>query len=741
MMINKLLTECFLIKTNLWERPLFAYIFETNQGYGHAKIGRQLVFQLRRYHPDSQWAYCQKTKRLISNQDFSNAVLHQDCLALWQQENNAFESLYTIQQDAGQVLTEAEKGEFIVTQIAQDNRLINEIQQKILNPPPQKNQKAVLQIKRKVQFKSQLIDYQDKIFALLQISIHSEMNYLEKPSVFAAHHGLEALKGLYVENRFQPSSTKSVIQNILPQTLQTGRVSLIAKTKNDKMKTYLATASDTEPLVQVAYKSHPHALYDYALDALQLKPQFKDLERYSNQAASVRQKFFMNPHERMCFILAIAAHIHTRYACVHFEPVTEKPAHPLFFRAPQPVLGTIGQNQVVDLNKNYFELLSQYGCYARLPDAKIGEVRTVVLASGPFNKNLLSKMATGLQPFGIQLVSLDNFKLTYFDEKNASQLEEILQRCISEKVDLILAFIQPKQNQGDLAEEENNDADLFLSEDCYTHLKRLSIQNGIASQVINLASSHNQYILHNTLLGILAKLGHIPYVLNQPLDFVDCIVGLDIGREEKIRTTGSLSTVVATRLFNNHGLFLDYTIENIAIEGETISESVLNQFFNIKFFHNKRVLIHRDGRFRGNEKKHLNKIAMQLNAQFDFVEVVKANLTGMTHPRLYEFNTAQQRYSNPPRGTGFYLDKNRAILVTTPPMNTHATARSLLIEKDGSCSIEEAVRSVIMMTYLHYGSIRAPRLPVTLFASDKIAEMALKRMMPRTQQGHIQYWL
>lgn len=739
-MTNKLVTECFLIKTSLYAETLWAYLLETNQAYAHAKIGRQLVFQLRKQHPEAQWVYCEQTKRLISNQMFSDEILKEDCLIVWQQEQNTFESLRSLHQDFAQEVQETEKACFIVMQIEQNKTLAHQIQQLLLNAPLRKDEPNLLQIKRKVQFKFQSMCYQDKTFPLLQISLHSEIDYLDKPSVFAQRYGLAALKGLYVENRFQPSSTKSVIKKVSSLTLQTERQAMCAKSKNERMKKYLMTASESEPIVQVAYKSRPQFLYDYALDALRLKPQFKDLERYVSNASQIRQKFFIGPQERMRLILSIAELLHTHYPCLLCSPVSERPEHPLFFRIPQPIYGQIGQEQTIDLNKNYFDALSRYGCYTTLPEAKKGTVRTVILASGEFSKPILKKIKELLLPFGIQLESLPNLRLTYFDENNHEQLTSILQHCITEKVDLILAFIHPKKNPASF-QEEDDEVYSALSEDCYNLLKRLTIQNGIASQVINLGNSHNQYILHNTVLGILAKLGHVPYVLRQPLEFIDCIVGLDIGREEKERTKGSMSTVVATRIFSNNGLFLDYTIENIAIEGETISEQVLKQFFNTKFFQNKKVLIHRDGRFRGDEKKSLQKIAAQLNAQFNFVEVVKANLTGMTHPRLYEQDQNKKTYKNPPRGVGLYLDQNRAILVTTAPINNHVTARSLLIEKEGSCSLEEAIRSVMMMTYLHYGSIRAPRLPVTLFASDKIAGMALKRILPSQKNGQIQYWL
>ena len=45
------------------------------------------------------------------------------------------------------------------------------------------------------------------------------------------------------------------------------------------------------------------------------------------------------------------------------------------------------------------------------------------------------------------------------------------------------------------------------------------------------------------------------------------------------------------------------------------------------------------------------------------------------------------------------------------------------------------------MTLLHYGSLRPPKLPVTIHWSDKIAGLALKGIKPKKLEGTIPYWL
>lgn len=52
---------------------------------------------------------------------------------------------------------------------------------------------------------------------------------------------------------------------------------------------------------------------------------------------------------------------------------------------------------------------------------------------------------------------------------------------------------------------------------------------------------------------------------------------------------------------------LSYSI-NTAQEGETIPEKTLRDIYEKNTFKDKRVIIHRDGPFRGDELKILNKI-------------------------------------------------------------------------------------------------------------------------------------
>ncbi len=72
--------------------------------------------------------------------------------------------------------------------------------------------------------------------------------------------------------------------------------------------------------------------------------------------------------------------------------------------------------------------------------------------------------------------------------------------------------------------------------------------------------------------------------------------------------------------------FKGYCFYDTLIEGEEIPQKALEMFFPTKDFSNKRVLVYRDGRFRGKEIGALTERANLLNAEFILVESVKSQV-------------------------------------------------------------------------------------------------------------------
>ena len=146
------------------------------------------------------------------------------------------------------------------------------------------------------------------------------------------------------------------------------------------------------------------------------------------------------------------------------------------------------------------------------------------------------------------------------------------------------------------------------------------------------------------------------------------------------------------------------------------------------------MVIHRDGYFRGDEEESLSDWAKKIGATFYLIEVIK---TGT--PRLYGLRGSVVIL--PEKGNALKVNDTEAILVSSLPPFEDATPQPLRIRTDGSLSINEAIHSVLSLTLLHFGSMRPPRLPVTIHYSDRIAYLALRGIKPKDLEGTIPFWL
>ncbi|MEN9517484.1 MAG: hypothetical protein RLZZ381_72 [Cyanobacteriota bacterium] len=173
----------------------------------------------------------------------------------------------------------------------------------------------------------------------------------------------------------------------------------------------------------------------------------------------------------------------------------------------------------------------------------------------------------------------------------------------------------------------------------------------------------SKFVYQQVVPGILAKLGNLPFVLAEPLSIADYFVGLDISRKSKKNGKGSVNACASVRLYDTRGEFIRYQIASDSLtEGEEIPGTILQDFLPIKDFKNKRVLIYRDGLFRGDEIKNLVAWGQAIDSEFILVEYAKSQV-----PRLH--NISNQKLQHPTRGLALCLSPREVILVTTkiPP--------------------------------------------------------------------------
>ncbi len=326
----------------------------------------------------------------------------------------------------------------------------------------------------------------------------------------------------------------------------------------------------------------------------------------------------------------------------------------------------------------------------------------------------------------IRKASLEELSLTEAKVKVETLVDEVIQVPI----DLVLVFLP----ESDRARDDRN------GDSIYAWVFQRLLRRKLASQIIyeKTLRELSKYVFDQVVPGILAKLGNLPFILAEPLTIADYFIGLDISRRTKKNGNGSINACASVRLYGKQGQFIRYQLaDDSATEGEEIPARILHDFLPLKELRNKKVLIYRDGIFRGAEVECLIEWSQAINAEFILVECVKSQI-----PRLYNF--ADQNLIEPTRGLALELSSREVILVTTQVAKSVGLSRPLRLkirEEGASVNLKALVDTTLKLTLLHHGSLKDPRLPIPLFGADRIAYRRLQGIYPGELEGDKQYWL
>lgn len=263
-------------------------------------------------------------------------------------------------------------------------------------------------------------------------------------------------------------------------------------------------------------------------------------------------------------------------------------------------------------------------------------------------------------------------------------------------------------------------------ENPYSPFKRVWAELNIPSQMISLKTAElfqnikgrtALYYLHNIALGILGKIGGIPWVIKDMQGDVDCFVGLDVGTREK-----GIHYPACSVIFDKYGKLINYYKPNIPQSGEIIQTSVLQEIFdNVLISYEeengsypKNIVIHRDG-FSREDIVWYESYFNNKGIKFNIVEVRKNIPVKVAR---IENNIV----SNP--SVGSYLIKgNKAFIVTTDIKDSLGSPKPLKIEKTyGDIDIVTLINQIYALTQIHVGSTKSLRLPITTGYADKICK-------------------
>jgi Piwi domain len=699
-------TEVFPVRTMALS-PIIAYKLDCSDDESSI-IGGKSAYRLRHTFA-GHWVWT--GHRIITDNSRRSVEMERVIEALWQEQPDIFSSLHAIVEDPEWQPTAQAQADFVARGLLMDLGL--EIRP-LLAAKAQDLGRVRVELVHEV--RGWVVDGQ----AAVSISIASRLLSKEDVKAYAARltNG-DSLLGLWVADK--TSTLKGEIVGITGQ-LAAHRRRLLTLTQRSEMRQVLDRADEDELVVRV--RAGSARSYEYVASALRIIVRTEDFRRFHINAQQALKALRLGADLRAQLVKPIADLAKTRHFIA--DGYTSQRSPTLFLRARDvgyaPRL-CFGGNQVRPYDeKALFSHLRACGLYKRAERFSAAvPIRIGVLNAlgGTPVHSFLSSVQRVLQGLDFQS------HLLHEEEVHASSrhhLEAAIENLHKENPDIIIALF-PDECQED---EEAWGA--------YHHFKSLTIGSGIAGQVVYQATMKKSYAIANIVLGILGKTGNIPFILADPLEYADLVVGIDIARRRKERLAGSINATAIARLYFNTGEFLRYVIHDAPLEGETIPDHVLQSLFPAKEFQGKRVVIHRDGYFRGEEKRDLQSWAQRIGAAFFFVEVLK---TGT--PRLY----ARQKGHTfqPSKAESFKLSLTEAFLVSSLPPFEDATPQPLHLRTEPPFTIERAIHSVLALTLLHYGSLRPPRLPVTIHYSDRIAYLALMGIKPRNLEGTIPFWL
>ncbi|BBC24228.1 Piwi domain-containing protein [Pseudanabaena sp. ABRG5-3] len=665
-------------------------------------IGWKFAYRLRA-ELGGHWVWSENKivgDKLVSDLEIKNIVE-----VLWQEQPEVYRNLQGLKQDTDFAITPQSQADFVAF------GLFSDIQREIKLKLSQKNHDlGRAKIERTYGVKAWVVNDHPSI----SISVQSNLIYKEDFKTYAAKVAdPNQLLGIMVEDK--GSSLKDEIAAITGRLID-HRTRLLSLTKKEESKALINNAPDDELVVSVG-KSR----YDYISSALKIVLRLADCQRFNVDSQKALNILKIEPKLRSEIVSSIAEIAKQRNFIQN--AYTSQKDSDLFLNSDSLNFSSnlCFGNSKIGKHDEMINSLKQNGVYRRSSKFSENQPIYIGIIRGS-NTESLEKFRPALQEelkkfkFNSEYVGLQNIQ-----EDSRVKIEEAINILMQKEKqpNIILAFFN------DNSEEEGSAYDKF---------KSITIGRCIPSQYIEKSTTTNTFALGNIALGILGKTGNTPFALAEPLPYADLVIGLDVARQKKKNLSGSLNATAIARIYFSNGDLLRYRIHDAPLEGETIPENVLQSLFPIDEFQGKRVVIHRDGLFRGKEKQVLKSWAKQISAEFYLVEVIKDAV-----PRIYSFTNGEVK--QPAKGDVFKLSDTQAFLVSSLPPFKNSTPQPLQIRTEAPFTIEQAVHSVLSLTLLHYGSLRGTRSPVSIHFSDKIGGLVLKGIKPKDLEGTIPYWL
>ena len=553
----------------------------------------------------------------------------------------------------------------------------------------------------------------------VSFSIRSRVLVDQSLSDLIASQGEETVLGIRVADQ-----TSRLSATVVEVTGKLGdfREDLLALTRRKVMQERLQSAPDDDPIVLLQAGRN-----EYEYPASVLRPivrmyKMDDLQRYPIVPSQVDPVLRLSPDLRSQLVRAVSAPLKERGIIDNgFNSRIFPSAFSVLDYAPQIMFGeNHSRGYKPSSVGNDFEKFGVYKKHPRFVDQSI-TMGIINALDEPVSDFVEAMRRVMERSFGFRIELLRERKVRVLSSKN---LESAVRVIEAENPDVVLVFF-PSQGTDDDATED--------ADDNYRYLKSLTVGKQIASHMISQPHMHDPRQMAFIIMGIVAKSGNIPFVLTEPMEAVDYVVGFDLVRTQ-LKKEDRITALA--RIYQADGAFVGYRIHHVdnLEKDEPIPLIVMQSLFPPEMFASKRVIVHHLGRLDPTQIRLLMRWGEVHQTQFIPIEIFQVQI-----PRLYYLEG--KKVLQPPWGSVFKLNNHEAMVVTSSPAEDLTPSPLHIRLPNGGMTIDQAVNSVLAWMILHYGSPHVHKLPASVQFAQEVIGWLSRGVIKTDQEGTIPFWL
>lgn len=497
------------------------------------------------------------------------------------------------------------------------------------------------------------------------------------------------------------------------------RARLLQLAQDETLRQTIQNALDGEWVIAAQFGKNE---YHFLASSLQLIVRQAELSRFAVDSRQALQALQMKPAVRASQVKAVSDV--AKEAGILANAYNSRTTPDVFFSADFEMNLRFGKNRVRPYQAGSLRFdFMQCGVYKMRDRFKNAPVKICVVNTLPFKlEDFVEAMRRQLDRnfhFVVQIIRERQVRVV-----SRPNLESAVRVVEKENPDIILAFFPDTATADD---DEDSDTDATA-----TYIKSLTLGRGIPTHVIHESTLNDPDAMPFIIMNILGKTGNAPFVLAEPLEHADFVVGLDVVRNTR-KTTGETILTAITRIYKADGEFLRYIVRSLTMQGESLPYVLMRDLFPQREFSKKRVIVHHDGEYATDLLEALAGWGKAIGATFYPVEIVRFG-----SPRIYAI---QNGIVQPPWGSAFKLSSTEALLISSLPQDD-ITPQPLHIRAVGSTPlpIEKALRGVLVWSVLAYAE-RLPKLPVTVMNTQQFAYWLDKGGTFGSDEGDVPFWL